>query len=90
MSKPDGSTSKPLQLRIFEKLRVSEDLALWEVSGLPRNARSHLSKVPLQGFWKIPAALCDGFPQSRPVPLPGFDIFLCNWWIKTLEKEDDP
>jgi hypothetical protein len=47
---------------------------LWEVSVLLGNAWRYLSKVPLQGFWKIPAVLCDGFPARPPSTLPGFDI----------------
>jgi hypothetical protein len=52
---PDRITSKPLQLRIFAKSRFSEDVTLWEVSVLPGDTYSHLSKVPLQGFVSTPA-----------------------------------
>jgi hypothetical protein len=45
-----------------------------EVSVLFGNAYSHLSKVPLQGFGKIPAALCDGFPAKPPSTPAGFRL----------------
>ena len=50
---------KPLQLPIFRKLRVTEDLTLGEVPVSRGNACSQLPSVPLQGF---------------PVPPPGFDV----------------
>jgi hypothetical protein len=62
-------TYKPLQLRIFKKLRVTEDLTLREVPVLSGNANSRLPKVPLQGFGKIPAALCGDFP-AKPTSTP--------------------
>jgi hypothetical protein len=43
-----------LQLRIFRKLRVTEDLILGEVPVLPGNACSQLPSVPLQGFSSTP------------------------------------
>jgi hypothetical protein len=55
ISNPDRSTSKPLQLRIIDKSRISGNVSFWEVSGLPGYAYSHLSKVPLQGFVSPPA-----------------------------------
>ena len=66
-SNPGGGTSKPLQLRIFRKSRVVEDLTLREVPVLPKNACSRLPKVPLQGFCSTPARFryC----------------FFCNWRV---------
>jgi hypothetical protein len=52
---PGMGTYKPLQLRIFKKLRVTEDLTLREVPVLSGNANSRLPKVPLQGFSSTPA-----------------------------------
>jgi hypothetical protein len=49
------------------------------------NAYSQLSKVPLQSFGKIPAALCDGFP-AKPLgtPCPFSMVHLCNWRVNSL------
>jgi hypothetical protein len=55
-----------LQLRIFRKGRVTEEFTLGEVPLLPKNACSQLPKVTLQGFGKIPAALCGDFPAKPP------------------------
>src|SRR4030042_2753199 len=54
ISNPGRGTSKPLQLRIFRKSRVTEDLTLCELPVLPGNACSRLPKVPLQGFYSTP------------------------------------
>ena len=64
---PGRGTYKPLQLRIFKKLRVTEDLTLREVPVLSGNANSRLPKVPLQGFSSTPARFryC----------------FFCNWCV---------
>jgi hypothetical protein len=63
---PGGGIFKPLQLRIIRKLGVTEEFTLSEVLVLPGNAWSRLIKVPLQGFGKIPAAMCGSFPAGPP------------------------
>jgi hypothetical protein len=52
-----------LQLRIFQKGRVTEDFTLGEVPVLPKNARSQLPKVPLQGFYSTPTRFRHCFLQ---------------------------
>ena len=54
---PGMGTYKPLQLRIFKKLRVTEDLTLREVPVLSGNANSRLPKVP-------PCLRRSGFAQA--------------------------
>jgi len=56
-SNPGRGTSKPLQLRIFRKSRVTEDLTLREVPVLPKNPCSRLPKVP-------PCLRRSGFAQA--------------------------
>jgi hypothetical protein len=52
----DEVTSKTLQLRIFWKLGVTEDVTFGEVLGSSGNACSQPSKVPLQSLGEILAA----------------------------------
>jgi hypothetical protein len=66
---PGKSTSKTLQLRIFRRLGVIEDVTFGEVLDSPGKACSPVPKVPLQRFGKIPAALCGGI-QARPPNTP--------------------
>ena len=61
MSNPDGGTSKPLQLRILGKGRVTEDLTK--------------SEVPLGS--EMPVALSQRrHSKDLPAPPPGFDMGL--------------
>ena len=52
---PDKSTSKTLQLRIFRRLGVIEDVTFGEVLVSTGKACSQLPKVPLQRFFNTPA-----------------------------------
>ena len=73
ISNPGRGIFKPLQLRIIRKPGVTEEFTYLLV--LPGNACSRLIKVPLQGFGKIPAAMCGSFPAGPPNTPPGFDMF---------------
>jgi hypothetical protein len=53
-------------LRIIRKPGVTEEFTLSEVLVLPGNAWCRLIRVPLQGFGKIPAAMCGSFPAGPP------------------------
>src|SRR4030043_1430884 len=55
LRKTGKGTSKTLQLRIFWKLEVTEDVTFGEVLGSSGNACSHLSRVPPQSFSSTPA-----------------------------------
>jgi hypothetical protein len=55
LRKTGEGTSKTLQLRIFWRLEVTEDVTFGEALGSSGNAYSKLSKVPLQGFSTTPA-----------------------------------
>src|SRR4030043_86779 len=72
ISNPGRGTFKPLQLRIFRKVRVTEDITLGEVPVLPKNACSQLPKGPLQGFFSTPARFRYFFSQ-----LAGLIWFFC-------------
>jgi len=52
---PGKSTSKTLQLRIFRRLGVIEDVTFGEVLVSPGKACSQVPKVPLQRFSSTPA-----------------------------------
>ena len=81
ISNPGRGTSKPLQLRIFRKSRVTEGLTLCEVPVLPGNACSRLPKVPLQGFGdKSPGDEVVFYTFSRhSTPARFRYCFFCNW-----------
>jgi hypothetical protein len=61
-----------LAIADYRKLGGTREFTLGEVLISSGNACSQPLKVPLQCFWKIPAALCGGFPAKPPSTLAGF------------------
>ncbi|MDP2970725.1 MAG: hypothetical protein Q8P64_16185, partial [Deltaproteobacteria bacterium] len=61
-----GVLPNPCNCGLLEKLGLLDDFTLGAFPVLPKNACSQLPKVPLQGFGKIPAALCGDFPAKPP------------------------